>query len=328
MSSSALSIVPGGARPSTQALAPTELSPDQIALIKNTVAKGASNDELQLFLHLAQTYGLDPFAKEIWCIKYGNSAATIFTSRDGYLKIANGHPAFDGIHGDVVRERDHFAPTRLGEGETGVDHAYAQGDRGKIIGAYALVFRRDRRHPAYVFAPFDEYFAPSNGTWKKYPSAMILKVAESMALKRAFSISGLVTREELGSSVPDGPEAAEVVAETRLVRPAAPRPLPSGRTAPAFPGASLYGGEEPAQAVEVAPVTQAVEVVTIADGPHPDEVARQLDETLALVPEADGPTLRRWLDAAGDGTGRCEGWPTTARRRLHEAIVAEGRRRR
>ncbi len=31
----------------------------------------------------------------------------------------------------------------------------------------------------------------------QYPSAMILKVAESMALKRAFSVSALVSREEM-----------------------------------------------------------------------------------------------------------------------------------
>ena len=36
------------------------------------------------------------------------------------------------------------------------------------------------------------------GSWKEYPHAMILKVAEAMALKRAFSISGLVTQEEIG----------------------------------------------------------------------------------------------------------------------------------
>jgi phage recombination protein Bet len=199
------------------ALAPVTMTPDQVQLIKNTVAKGATNDELQLFLHLSQSYGLDPFAKEIWCIKYGNSAATIFTSRDGYLKIANGHPAFDGIVSDVVRQGDRF---QVKPGS--VEHSYGD-KRGQIEGAYALVFRKDRQYPVYVFAPFAEYNAPSNGTWKKYPSAMILKVAEAMALKRAFSISGLVTREELDAS--DEPRTAPVAnANARALPAPAPDP--------------------------------------------------------------------------------------------------------
>jgi hypothetical protein len=74
-----------------------------------------------------------------------------------------------------------------------------------------------------VFAPFAEYNAPSNGTWKKYPSAMILKVAEAMALKRAFSISGLVTREELDAS--DEPRTAPVAnANVRALPAPAPEP--------------------------------------------------------------------------------------------------------
>lgn len=201
-----------------------EMTPDQVDLIKSTVAKGATDDELKLFLHLAQTYGLDPFAKEIWCIKYGTKAATIFTSRDGYLKIANGHPAFDGIVGDVVHENDHFQV-----GNASVEHEY-KFPRGNIVGAYALVFRKDRSHPSYVFAPFAEYEAANNPTWRNYPSAMILKVAEAMALKRAFSISGLVTREELDASRDD--DDVSTATPARLPAPA-PTPTPTPRAEPA-----------------------------------------------------------------------------------------------
>ena len=49
--------------PQTQAI---QWSPDEVTTIRNTVAKGASDNELKMFLHLSQTYGLDPFAKEIW----------------------------------------------------------------------------------------------------------------------------------------------------------------------------------------------------------------------------------------------------------------------
>ena len=167
-------------------------SEEQVALVKRTVAKDATNDELKMFLHLSGKYNLDPFAKEIWFLKMGGQP-TITTSRDGYLKIANEHPAFSGLVSDVVYAKDSFAKT-----PDGVSHTYGVGDRGPIIGAYALVYRSDRRFPVYVFAPMKDYQKPS-GTWKTYPHAMILKVAEAMALKRAFSLSGLVTVEELGT---------------------------------------------------------------------------------------------------------------------------------
>lgn len=201
---------------------------EQIQLMKDTVARGATDNEFKLFMHLAQSYGLDPFLKEIWCLKYGsNQPATVFTSRDGYLKIASRDVQMDGIQSDVVYANDRL--TKLADGT--VEHGYGQPDRGQIVGAYALVFRKDRSRPAYFYAPLAEYNAGTNPTWKKYPSAMIVKVAEAMALKRAFSISGLVTQEELGLDV-TAVEEAETSAVV-VVEEAAPKKPETEASAPA-----------------------------------------------------------------------------------------------
>jgi phage recombination protein Bet len=189
---------------------------EQVALVKRTVAKDATNDELKMFMHLSGKYNLDPFAKEIWFLKMGGTP-TITTSRDGYLKIANEHPAFDGLASDVVYAKDSFSKT-----PEGVNHTYGVGDRGAILGAYALIFRKDRKFPIYVFAPMKDYQKPSN-IWKTYPHAMILKVAEAMALKRAFSLSGLVTVEELGT--PDTKETVD--AQFTHVAPEKETPAPT-----------------------------------------------------------------------------------------------------
>ena len=165
---------------------------DEIDTIRRTVADGASDAELKMFLHLSGTYGLDPFARDIWFIKAGGKPI-IMTSRDGYLKIANRNSHFLGLDGDVVYSRDHF---RRVNGN--IEHVYGfdeNGNRGNPIGAYAIV-KRDDREPLYCWAPWGDY-NKGNGTWRQYKHAMILKVAETMALKRAFSISGMVTQEEL-----------------------------------------------------------------------------------------------------------------------------------
>ena len=167
---------------------------EQIDTIKNTVAVGANDSELKMFLSLAAKYDLDPFAREIWFANMGNRS-TIITGRDGYLKIANRNPHFDGMTSDVVCANDKF----IKEGNN-IRHMYSAMNRGQIIGAYAVVYRKDRNTPAYFFAPFKEYYKGNSNVWRQYPSAMIQKVAESMALKRAFSISGLVTEDEIGNS--------------------------------------------------------------------------------------------------------------------------------
>ena len=184
MENRAIEQVNGAAAPAMQ------WNADEVNTIRRTVAEGASDAELKMFLHLSQTYGLDPFAKDIWFIKAGGRPV-IMTSRDGYLKIANRNPHFEGMDGDVVYAGDMFKKTK-----DGVEHIYNSKDRGAPIGAYAIVYRDDRKIPTYCYAPFSDY-NKGRGTWHDYPHAMILKVAETMALKRAFSISGLVTQEEL-----------------------------------------------------------------------------------------------------------------------------------
>ncbi len=196
---------------------------DQINLIKSQIAKGATDDELSMFTMLAQKYGLDPFLKEIWFIKqakknqvngkweykknkdgsidYTGADTLIYTSRDGYLKIAQRDEAFAGIISFAVREGDTF---EIDAENYKVTHKFGA-KRGNIIGAWAKVDHAHRK-PVIVFVDFKEYYSEKSTTWKQYPTAMIIKVAEVFALKRQFGISGLVTREEISHSINDEAE--------------------------------------------------------------------------------------------------------------------------
>ncbi|SCM82385.1 Recombinational DNA repair protein RecT [uncultured Sporomusa sp.] len=202
-----------------QVAAAPGLTPAQVELVKKTVAKGATDDELQMFLHLANKYNLDPFAKEIWFIKrvkkvqgkdgkwdyprlangdvdYSEAdAPVIMTSRDGYLKIAQNSPEYEGLIGFPVREGDTFD---IDAEKYTVTHKFGT-KRGKIIGAWAKCDRAGFK-PQIAFVDFEEYNDDKSTTWKKYPSAMIQKVAETFVLKRQFSVSGLVSQEEMNSA--------------------------------------------------------------------------------------------------------------------------------
>lgn len=202
-----------------------QFSRDQIELVKRTVAKGSTDDELQMFLYLAQKYGLDPFRKEIWFIKrakknadgkydYENAESVIMTSRDGYLKIAQSDPDFDGVKSFVVKEGDHFEIDAMTDQ---VVHRFGM-KRGKIMGAWAIAYHKKRK-PVICFVEFDEYKG-TGPIWSKYPSAMIQKVAEVFVLKRQYSINGLVTQEEIETNIPEAP---------RVIEGSKPQQLPSGQ---------------------------------------------------------------------------------------------------
>ena len=175
---------------SSTAIARHGFDSQAIEVIKETVAKGATNAQLFMFLELAARYGLDPFAKEIWCVNMGGGM-TIMASRDGYLKAAQRDPHYQGLKSFVVREGDEFS---IESASDEVVHKFGV-KRGAILGAWAIALHANRL-PVIVWAEFNEY-NKGNSVWKQYPSAMIQKVAEVMALKRQFGINGLVSQEEI-----------------------------------------------------------------------------------------------------------------------------------
>lgn len=161
-------------------------SEGEIATIQHTVAKGTSKVELAYFLSLAKSVGLNPFNKEIWCYKDGKGNLLIFSGRDGFLKKAQQNPTFNGMRSSEVCEKDAFG---IDIANNVVNHTITNAERGKIIGAYAIVFRKDGE-PTVEWVEFAAYNKGFNA-WKTHPAEMIKKVAESHALKKAFGITGV-----------------------------------------------------------------------------------------------------------------------------------------
>lgn len=179
------------------------INPATLQTLKDTVAQGATDSELSMFLTLAGTYKLDPFARQIYFMKAGDKP-TIITGRDGYLAIAQRDPAFEGLLSGTVHENDQFEIDTM-DGK--VIHKPNLKDSGQIVGAWAIAYHKTRK-PAPVYVKFSEYKKAERDKWDKltpwgqYPSSMIEKVAEARALKRQFGISGLVTEEEMGTEAP------------------------------------------------------------------------------------------------------------------------------
>jgi phage recombination protein Bet len=154
---------------------PANFNSDEISLIKSTVARNCTDTEFKLLMYLSAQYGLDPIRRQIWAVKYGDAPASIFTGRDGFLEIAHRSGVFDGMESGIKKEGD------------------------EIIG-WAKVYRKDMTHAFYVEVYLKEYTTGKN-LWLSKPRIMIQKVAESSALRRAFSVSGLYCPEEMPEQV-------------------------------------------------------------------------------------------------------------------------------
>src|SRR5271157_3864653 len=137
------------------------------SLIKNTVCRGATDDELELFLYTAKRTGLDPLLRQIYSI-----------SRKGGRTIQAG---VDGLR--LIAERTkNYTP--------GKETTYVYREDGKkILSATAYVMKRTDTgewHEVAATAFFDEYSVATNPIWRDKPHCMISKCAESLALRKAF----------------------------------------------------------------------------------------------------------------------------------------------
>jgi phage recombination protein Bet len=169
-----------------------EYNKEQVALIKSQIAPKATDQELQLFLYQCQRTGLDALSRQIYAIHRWNGTQkkevmTIQTSIDGFRVVAERSGDYGGQSEPEFIEKD-----------------------GKLQACKITVFRfrGDQRYPASVgVAYWDEYKQTDKegkviGLWAKMPRVMLSKVAEALALRKAYpqDLSGLYTAEEIEQS--------------------------------------------------------------------------------------------------------------------------------
>lgn len=184
----------------TQEIISKEFSQDQLSLIKNIICKGASEDEIAVFLQICRHTRLDPIAKQIymiprWDSKLNKNVYTPQTSIDGLRLIAE--------------RTGRYAPGPATKFEV---------ENGKLISATSFVKKMTADgtwHTVEATAYFEEYVQTYTdkrsgetkiaGLWESKPRTMIAKVAESQALRRAFpnEMSGLYVDGELDKDVVD-----------------------------------------------------------------------------------------------------------------------------
>lgn len=170
--------------------APLRFSPEKIDLLKRTICKEATDDELEMFLYVCEQTGLNPFLRQIHAVKRWNSKTqrkemTIQTGIDGYRLTADRTRRYAG----------NDEPVFVGKTKEGYP-AQATATVYKLVGGQRYAFTGTARWVEYVGKRKD---GQPTSFWRKMPHGQLAKCAEALALRKAFpaELSGIYTNTEM-----------------------------------------------------------------------------------------------------------------------------------
>lgn len=188
------------------------LTEDQVKLIKRTICKGATDDELALFIATANRLGLDPFARQIFAVKRKEKRG------ESWIDVMSIQVSIDGFR---------LVADRTGRYTPGSPTKYEHDSEGRLVCATAYVKKHSHGewHEVPETAYYEEYVQTNrdkqpNAMWGRMPRVMLAKCAEARALRRAFpaELSGVYEPAEMDQA--DNPTPSYRAAGT------APKALP------------------------------------------------------------------------------------------------------
>ncbi len=184
-----------------------ELTPDEVAIVKNSIAKGSTDEELKFCLTVARRYRLDPFKKQIWFVPrwdsgadngHGGKGATVYTPQVG----------IDGLLFAAARDhRRDFGSISLPTFGPMIEQEWWNEYTKKTVKfmapewARVKVWKKGETEPTEAEAWWTEY-APADFSkapfWCKLPRRMLSKCAKSLAIKETYpDLGGLYIPEEM-----------------------------------------------------------------------------------------------------------------------------------
>ena len=138
-----------------------------VQTLKATAFKGNATDaQFNALMIVSTQYGLNPFTKEIYAFPDKNNGITPVVGVDGWARIINSHPQFDGMEFTSDTES-----------------------------CTCKIYRKDRNHPTTVTEYLEECKRPTQ-PWNSHPRRMLRHKAMIQAARLAFGFGGIYDEDE------------------------------------------------------------------------------------------------------------------------------------
>lgn len=139
-----------------------------IATLKQTAFKSQVSDaQMTALMVVANQYALNPWTKEIYAFPDKNNGIIPVVGVDGWSRIINSHPQFDGMK-------------------------FEQDDES----CTCIMYRKDRTHPVEVTEYMSECKRNGVGPWMSHPKRMLRHKAMIQCARLAFGFAGIYDQDE------------------------------------------------------------------------------------------------------------------------------------
>lgn len=161
---------------------------DLIQTLKATAFKGEVTDaQMAALLLVANQYGLSPWTKEIYAFPDKNNGIVPVVGVDGWARIINSHPQFDGIE---FHHADEFVTM--------------PGAKPSPEWIECHIHRKDRSRPVVVReyldevyrAPFKGKYGDVTGPWQTHTKRFLRHKAMIQCARLAFGYGGIYDQDE------------------------------------------------------------------------------------------------------------------------------------
>lgn len=225
-----------------------ETAGELVSVLKATAFKGPVSDaQMTALLIVANQYNLNPWTKEIYAFPDKNNGIVPVVGVDGWARILNSHPQFDGME----FEQDDTSCT-------------------------CIMYRKDRSRPVRV-TEYKSECSRNTQPWQSHPKRMLRHKAMIQCARLAFGFSGFFDDDE-ADRIRDMGEA-EVVSS----RPAKSKQVTSELVLPIYSDEDL-SKNKPAWQKAIDAGKMSPEGIIAKVSSKYDLTAEQRDEILAMQP--------------------------------------------
>lgn len=132
----------------------------------------ATNAEMTVVSSIFAKYDLNPFIREGHAFISGGKLQ-VMIGLDGWIKIANRQPDFDGYEQEEVFD-----------------------EKGELLAVKTKIYVKGRRFPTPHTEWMKEAFVSTSPAWKKYPFRMLAGKSLGQCVRKAFGVSEVLDDDE------------------------------------------------------------------------------------------------------------------------------------